>query len=241
MNEGADKERVDTENNKYRFFKVANAFLLLTNLLLIIIGFHYMPTCTRPDSSYFSVIVTVLGILITVLVTWQIWQVIDTKAIISQMQKQVDIEKRKREEDYKNYSRQLSLFTFAANCANDAIMMITELHNIVNNGLSSARNNTGYNVAYGNLLRALRDAVKANTPETERLIDICLDNMHTCLDCAEKLKMQYENYAIFDANLSAECEHIYKSIKDEYPNSLNRRQGLILDKLQNRQKNLTVG
>lgn len=238
MNESADKDCVDADN-KCCFFKVANAFLLLANLLLIIIGFHYMPTCTRSDSSYFSVIVAVLGILITVLVTWQIWQVIDTKNIISQMQKQVDAERRKREADYKKYSERLSLFTFAANCANDAVMMITELHNIVNNGLSSARNRAGYNVAYGNLLRALRDAVKANTPETERLIDICLDNMRSCLYSAKNLKDEYNNYAKFDADLNAECDRIYNLIKDAYPQSLNRRQFLILEELRKLRQELS--
>lgn len=77
MSEDKNKDCLDPENNsKYCFFKVANAFLLLANLLLIILGFHYIPTCLSEDSSYFSVIVAVLGILVTVLITWQIWQTI---------------------------------------------------------------------------------------------------------------------------------------------------------------------
>lgn len=77
MNEDKNKDCLDPENNsKYCFFKVATAFLLLANLLLIILGFHYLPTRLSEDSSYFSVIVAVLGILVTVLITWQIWQTI---------------------------------------------------------------------------------------------------------------------------------------------------------------------
>lgn len=235
MNEDNNDSCLSFESNrKYCFFKAANAFLLLANVLLIIIGFHYMPTYTGAggNGSYFSVIVTVLGILITVLVTWQIWQVIDTKNIIKQMQKQVCVEQHKREADYKKYSEQLSLFTYAANCANDAIMMMSEMHNIVHNGLSSARSKIGYNEAYVNLFRALRDAIKANTPETERLVDICLDNMRSCLNNAGVLKNNYENYAMFDRDLSAECEAIFNYI-EKYPQGLNRRQFSALKELRN--------
>lgn len=73
-----DNDCINPENNsKCCFFKVANAFLLLANLLLLIVGFYYLPT--KPDNAYFSIIVAVLAILVTVLITWQIWQTIDIK------------------------------------------------------------------------------------------------------------------------------------------------------------------
>lgn len=88
MNEDKDKDCLDPENNsKYCFFKVANAFLLLANLLLIILGFHYMPTRLSEDSSYFSVIVAVLGILVTFLVTWQIGQTLVSREEIKDAKK----------------------------------------------------------------------------------------------------------------------------------------------------------
>lgn len=189
---------------------------------------------------YLGLIIGILALLVTLLVAWNIWQTIDAKDTIKQMKDQVDTERTERETSLKKYSEQLSLFTFAANCVNDAIMMQTELHHIVHNNLSSARGRTGYNEAYCYLLRALRDAIKADVPESERLIDICLDNMLSCLNSAEELKEQYKKYALFNINLGAECDAVYKYIKDKYPNSLNRRQALILDELQNRRKNLTI-
>lgn len=73
MSEDKDKKCLDPENNsKYCFFKVANAFLLLANLLLIILGFYYLKS--KEDNSYFSMIVAVLSILVTVLLGWQIWK-----------------------------------------------------------------------------------------------------------------------------------------------------------------------
>lgn len=85
MSEDKDNDCLDPENNsKCCFFKVANAFLLLANMLLIILGFHYLPTCLSEDSGYFSVIVAVLGILITVLITWQIWQTIVSREEIQE-------------------------------------------------------------------------------------------------------------------------------------------------------------
>lgn len=73
MDENNDKDCLDPENNsKYCFFKAANAFLLFANLLLIILGFYYLKS--KEDNSYFSMIVAVLSILVTVLLGWQIWK-----------------------------------------------------------------------------------------------------------------------------------------------------------------------
>lgn len=91
-NSTKDNDCLDLENNsKCCFFKVANAFLLLANFLLLVVGFYYLPT--KQDNAYFSVIVAVLAILVTVLITWQIWQSIDVKNTIKQLQ----------EEAYKNH------------------------------------------------------------------------------------------------------------------------------------------
>lgn len=71
MNE--DKDCIGPENNsEYCFFKVANAFLLLANSLLIFLGFYYLSS--KEDNSYFSMIVAVLSVLVTVLLGWQIWK-----------------------------------------------------------------------------------------------------------------------------------------------------------------------
>lgn len=93
MNEDRDNDCLDSENNsKCCFFKVANAFLLLANTLLIILGFYYLPTRISEDSSYFSVIVAVLAILVTVLLGWQIISLININRFennINEVQKQV--------------------------------------------------------------------------------------------------------------------------------------------------------
>lgn len=76
MNEDKDKDCLGPENNsKYCFFKVANAFLLLANLLLIILGFYYLNS--KEDNSYFSMIVSALTILVTVLLGWQIYKSVE--------------------------------------------------------------------------------------------------------------------------------------------------------------------
>ena len=86
-----DKDCLDPDNNnKFCFFKVANAFLMLANLLLIFLGFHYLPTCLSQDSSYFSVIVAVLAILVTVLVTWQIYSLINLETKIKDINNAVE-------------------------------------------------------------------------------------------------------------------------------------------------------
>lgn len=73
MNMNDNKDCLDSENNsKYCFFKAANAFLLLANMLLIILGFYYLNS--NEDNSYFNMIVAVLSILVTVLLGWQIWK-----------------------------------------------------------------------------------------------------------------------------------------------------------------------
>ncbi len=84
MKEANEKDCLDPENkSKCCFFKVANAFLLLANLLLIILGFYYLPG--KGDHAYYEVFVYVLGILVTVLITWQIWQTIISRGEIKDL------------------------------------------------------------------------------------------------------------------------------------------------------------
>lgn len=75
-----DKGCLDPENSsKLCFFKVANAFLLFAVFLLFVILCFYAPRVISGKSlgfDYMGVIVAVLGILITALITWQIWQTI---------------------------------------------------------------------------------------------------------------------------------------------------------------------
>lgn len=80
MSEDKDKDCLDPESSsKLCFFKVANAFLLFAVFLLFIILCFYAPRVISGKSlgfDYMGVIVAVLGILITALITWQIWQTI---------------------------------------------------------------------------------------------------------------------------------------------------------------------
>lgn len=84
MNENTkDKDCLDPENNsKLCFFKVANAFLLLFVFLLFVVLAWYAPRVIQRQSlgfDYVGVIVAILAILITVLITWQIWITISSK------------------------------------------------------------------------------------------------------------------------------------------------------------------
>lgn len=83
MSEDNDKDCLDSENNsKYCFFKVANAFLLLAVFLQFILLCFYAPRVIKGNSlgfDYMGVIVAILALLVTCLVAWNIWQIIDTK------------------------------------------------------------------------------------------------------------------------------------------------------------------
>lgn len=185
-----------------------------------------------------GIVIATLSVLLTFVVAWQIWQVIDAKETIRKIREDTDKENKKREADLKKCTEQLSVFTFAANCVNDALMMMTELHGIINNGFSSARNQTGYNIAYKTLLGAIRDVLKANTLKTEIMIDMCLDNMDTCITKAEKLKDKYEKYASFDSNLDKQCNKYFQEITNDYSELLSHSQHAKLAEINKRQKAL---
>lgn len=70
-----DKDCLDPENNsKYCFFKVANAFLLLANMLLIIMGLYFLPN-KKSETTTWDILIATLAILVTVLIGWQIYSV----------------------------------------------------------------------------------------------------------------------------------------------------------------------
>lgn len=83
MNEDKDKDCLDPENkSKCCFFKVANAFLLLAVFLLSVILCFYAPRVINGESlgfDYIGVIVGILSLLVTVLLGWNIFQLMDLK------------------------------------------------------------------------------------------------------------------------------------------------------------------
>lgn len=89
MNEDKDKDCLDPENDsKCCFFKVANAFLLLANLILIIFAGAYLPSKTL-NVDYTAITVAVFGILITVLIGWQIYNAVNIESRISKAERQL--------------------------------------------------------------------------------------------------------------------------------------------------------
>lgn len=90
MNEDKDKDCLDHENNsKYCFFKVANAFLLLANVILIIFAGAYLPSKAL-NVDYTAITVAVFGILITVLIGWQIYNAVNIESRISKAERQLN-------------------------------------------------------------------------------------------------------------------------------------------------------
>lgn len=63
-------------------------------MLLIILGFYYLPS--KNDNAYFSVIVAVLAILVTVLLGWQVYKAVEFNRVIEKVnathQRLVDLE-----------------------------------------------------------------------------------------------------------------------------------------------------
>lgn len=85
-----DKDCLDPENNsKFCFFKVANAFLLLANFFLILLGFVFLPhdSTEKTSGDILSIIVSVLAILVTALIGWQIVQTLESKRALEKFEK----------------------------------------------------------------------------------------------------------------------------------------------------------
>lgn len=79
-------------NNKFCFFKVANAFLLLFVFLLTMVLAIYAPRVIKDHNlgfDYMGVIVAVLAILVTTLIGWQIWQTVDMKQKVKSLNDEV--------------------------------------------------------------------------------------------------------------------------------------------------------
>lgn len=74
-----------TINKKIRFYQITYLFLLISAFLLncacIIIVAHLAPRGVSLDFDYYGIIVGVLSILVTVLIGWNIYSVVDLKRI----------------------------------------------------------------------------------------------------------------------------------------------------------------
>lgn len=89
------------------FFKIANVFLIISNLSLLILGYYNLNS--KQDNSYFSVIVAVLCILVTILITWQIWQTVNAEKRLQKIEQdnnqfKIDINNKIQEIKNKTYN-----------------------------------------------------------------------------------------------------------------------------------------
>lgn len=190
------------------------------------------------DSNSPSVLISALGVLVTFVVAWQIWQVIDTKNVIKDLQVSFDKERAKYVVEMKAQSSKFGEYVFVSACLSDALAVMSETHYIVNNTLPSRRR-IGYNWAYKVLLKSMEDALRNNVPNKKRHVEMCLDNMKSCLNNAEELKNEYEEYCIFDDDLNEKCDISYNEIINNYSNELEHYQHVKLNNLHERRQNLS--
>lgn len=189
-----DKDCLAPENtSKCCFFKVANAFLLLANMLLLIIGFYYLPS--KNDNSYFSVIVAVLSILVTVLITWQIYRTIEW-------------EKRIKEIEANNDSIQKSLL-FQKDYADAAT---TYLHaNLLFHRATNSVNKNARLSLYANAYLKYYTALGLFLKTTTDTADDCINKMETCSFQLFTGNSKYE-----DAKFHNDCEVQYDIVSDNF-------------------------
>lgn len=189
-----DKGCLDPENkDKCCFFKVANAFLLLANMLLLIVGFYYLPS--KNDNSYFSVIVAVLAILVTVLITWQIYRTIEW-------------EKRIKEIEENNNSIQKSLL-FQKDYADAAT---TYLHaNLLFHRATNSVNKNARLSLYANAYIKYYTALGLFLKTTTDAADDCISKMETC-----SLQLFPESSKYEDAKFHSDCETQYDIVSENF-------------------------
>lgn len=162
-----DKDCLDPENNsKFCFFKVANAFLLLANVLLIVIGFYYLPNKESKTTSW-EIVSATLSILVTVLIGWQIFSLIKLESVRKEYR---DIDK-KTSEAKEEISKELSL-QYGDMC----LMFGTKYMENFVKGLDDI---TGVGHAYGMFVQAIRGYLSSDGKEAK--IEICLNCMRDCL------------------------------------------------------------
>ena len=211
MNENNDNDWLDPENNsKCCFFKVANAFLLLANMLLIILGFHYLPTCLSEDSSYFSVIVAVLGILITVLITWQIWQTITTKGEINEIKKKAD----EAERNFNDLSNQIDIGLKSNRFYTNATRLFIEAEVI----RSRAETSEDLREAYALYLEALVEYLYSDPTD---FIERCLASMERCQTVGSAFDYDPE----FNEGFVKRCDEAFDHVERLYGSLTKEQRG----------------
>lgn len=217
--------------------KILSCIVVIETVFIVILSFKE----TKVSENSPDIIISTLGTLLTFVVAWQIWQVIDTKDTIKKFDEKFKEEKKERVQTYNDQMSKLSLFIFASSCIIDAILVMSDTHNTIYNKASSIRQNLGYNWAYKILLKSIEDLIASDSPEASRHIDLCLDNMESCLNNAERLKYNYEKYAIFDRCVSDLCDHYYENIINEkFKNKLSHDQHVKLENLRQRRAKLTI-
>lgn len=187
------------------------------------------------DGNSAGVFISALGILVTFVVAWQIWQVIDTKNIVKNYEKS----KKEYDNNLEKQTRAISEYIFASACLMDALGIMSDTYNAICNGITSARGKIGYNWAYKVLLKSLSDALNTKIPNIGRHINMCLDNMNACLRNAEKFKATYERYCIFDKDLNDACEDCYSNIINNHSKIITHEQHIKLKNLHDKRVNLS--
>ena len=220
--EDKDKDCLNPDNNsKYCFLKVANVFLLLANLLLIIIGFHYLPTCLEPDSSYFSVIVAVLSILVTVLLGWQIYNAVEMQNVI------------KKYDDLKSgfikSNEQLQL----QDQRNITLIDAFAKYNV------AEKESNSITTKYRAFLEAYLLFLKANIPIGSEYINNCRGGFHGALADLENEAHPLDKQLLI--NNKSSYEDMYDKIRDTIKERQENLKALLkeLDDLRDRRRDLT--
>lgn len=243
MNEDKNKNCLDPENNsKYCFFKVTNAFLLLANMILIIFAFAYLPAQSL-NVDYTAITVAVFGILITVLIGWQIYNAVNVESRISKAEKQL-LEMIQKVEDTEkrinDNSESAEKYSTAINCMGCALANYYQirLDKDKNVKLKAREFCVSYNMAVRSITYFLES--EKNPSLIIPWIQSCVNIMEQCLnELSKELYSNVTGYA--PLKMIERCDTVHRTILkyvdlfdvsfiDRITAYRNKRQELLKDK-----------
>lgn len=164
---------------------------------------------------WYGIIVAILGIMVTLLVGWQIYNVIDARQVLRNIdvfEKRIDVfEKRmlsrmkKTEDKIEEFRAQLLLHGEAYLLYGMAVTFSHNVYREINSKINPQEKNTAWlslSNAYLSAFKAFELFLKANSED--KFLLLCLDQMEFCL---------IEKEMEFDGILFNDCKKIYTTVQ----------------------------
>lgn len=212
MSEDKDKNCLDPESSSnYCFFKVANAFLLLANVILIIFAGAYLPSKTL-NIDYTAIIVAVFGILITVLIGWQIYNAVNIESRISKSEKQLGDTLTRLQATEANIEKNAlssERYSTAVNCMACALTNYYQIR--LDKEIDIKSKAREFCISYNMSVRAITYLLESEKKPTLIIpwIQVCTNIMEHCIN--ELAKEQYANISGYAPQIMNDrCDNAHK-------------------------------